>query len=299
MWLRNLTVFTSDTDFPWSAQELDGLLDQTRCPPIGQQVPSVDGFVAPLRDDSVMLYHAAGLFYCQYQETSRLLPAGVIKEELDERVAAIEASEGRRPGRKQKADLKDQITFELMPKAFTRSRRINVLIDTERKRILVDNAAANRVDQVISTLRKATGSLPVKRLEASLAPTEAMTRWLREPDQLPAGITLGDRCELKSVKEQGGGIKVTGMDLGLEQVLAHLDTGMIANRLNLCWRDLFEFDLDESLAIRRLKPLDLIREQIDNIDEQDEVAELQARITLQGQALRELIDQLTEQLGEA
>ena len=298
MWLRNLTIFQSDKPFPWSAAELNAMLEKARCPAIGQQTPSVDGFVTPLRDDDLMVHAVNGFLYCQYQETARLLPAGVIKEELDARVDAIEASEGRRPGRKQRADMKDQITFELLPKAFTRSRRIHVLIDTERNRILVDIAAANRADQVISVMRKAVDSLPVKRPEAKVAPTEVLTRWLTDPQQLPAGITLGDRCELKSPREGGGTIKASAMDLGREELLAHLRAGMLAVNLNLCWQDLLEFDLTEELQIKRLRPLDLIREQIDGIDAEDAVAELHARIALQGESLRALIDRLEEPFGE-
>ena len=51
-------------------------------------------------------------------------------------------------------------------------------------------------------------------------------------------------------------------------------------------------DLQQDLAIKRLKPLDLIQENIDNINAEDALEELMARLSLQGATLRAALDSL-------
>ncbi len=294
MWIKNLCVYQSAEPFTWSAAELEEYLAAAQCPKITQQTLSVEGFVPPLKDHAAMLHAEEGLIYCVYQETTRLLPGPVVKEELDERVQAIEAEQGRKPGRKERAELKDQITFELMPRAFTRSRRTTVLIDMRHHRVLIDSGSEARAEQAIAMLRKAVGSLPVKRPTANHSPATAMSQWLKEPAQLPAGFTLGDRCELKGTGDEGASVRFTAMDLSREEILKLLDTDMQAVKLNLCWNDEFEFDVTEDLQFKRIKPLDLVQENLDNLRDDDALAELMARLILQAGLLRSVLDRLFE-----
>ncbi|ASK36136.1 recombination-associated protein RdgC [Alloalcanivorax mobilis] len=291
MWIKNLTVFLSADPFAFTAAELEEKLDQAYCPPCGPQSLSSEGFVPPLKGEARMVIPAEGFLYFMYQEIVRLLPGPVIKEELDERVEALQDQEGRKIGRKERADLKDQITFELLPKAFTRSRRVPVLVDMERRRILVDCASESRAEQVVSALRKALGSLPVTRPSAPTATATAFNHWLQQPAGLPERFTLGDRCELKDGKGEGASVRFTAVDLSQEEILAHLES-MVAVRLNLCFNDELELDLLQDFSIKRIKPLDLIQENIDAIDAEDAMAELMARITVQGGTLRGALDTL-------
>ena len=139
MWIKNLTVFLGSETFDWSAAELEERLDAHRCPPCGRQSPSSEGFVPPLKNDERMVVAAGSYFYLVHQEIIRLLPGPVVKEELDARVEEIREREGRPVGRKERSELKDQITFELLPQAFTRSRRTGVLIDPQRRRVMVEH----------------------------------------------------------------------------------------------------------------------------------------------------------------
>lgn len=291
MWIKNLAVFLSKEPFAWSAAELDEKLDAAQCPPCSSQALSSEGFVPPLKGEARMVIACDDFLYCQHQEIVRLLPGAVIKEELDERVEALQDQENRKVGRKERADLKEQIVFELLPRAFTRSRRTPVLIDLARGRVLVDCASESRAEQVVSALRKALGSLPVTRPSAPTATTTAFNHWLREHAALPEGFTLGDRCELKDGKGEGASVRFTAVDLGQEEILAHLDS-MVAVRLNLVFRDELELDLQQDFAIKRIKPLDLIQENLDSIDAEDALAELMARISLQGCTLRGALDTL-------
>lgn len=297
MWIKNLIVFLADEPFSFSVAALEEKLDQHRCQPCGSQTMRTDGFVPPIKGHDAMAYEVDGFIVLTHQETTRLLPGPVIKEMLDERVEQIQAEEGRKVGRKEKVDLKEQIIFELMPRAFTRSRRTTLIIDKERQRLLVDSASANRAEEVVAALRKALGSLPVAYPAPSSAPHTSFSNWLRHSNLIPDGFSLGDRGDLKGTKDEGAAVKFTGVDLVQEENLAYLETGMVATRINLAWQDSLELDVNDKLEIKRIKALDLLQENIDALDADDAVAELQARISLQGSVLREALDGLLEYFG--
>lgn len=299
MWINNLTVFQATERLPWSVGELEAMLAKALCPACGAQSLSAEGFVPPVKGEAAMFHGVDDLLYCLHQETVRLLPAAVIKEEVDARAEQIETAQGRKVGRRERGELKDQVVFELLPKAFTRSRHTGVLIDLRHHRVLVDSAAEKRAEQVVTALRKAVDTLPVAPAASEAAPAVHMTEWLRTPAQLPAGLELGDRCELQSTGDEQASLRCTAVDLRSEEILAHLDAGMQVARLNLCWNDEIEFDLTEGLGIKRIRPLDQIRENLDAADTQDAVAELQARLSVQGGAIRALLKCLYDHFNVA
>ncbi len=292
MWIKNLIVFVGGDDFAISASSLDEALHDNHCQPCGSQSLRTEGFVPPVKGREEMVYQVDGFILFTYQETARLLPGPVVKEMLDEKVEQIQEEEGRKVGRKEKADLKEQIIFELIPRAFTRSRRTSVVVDTDRRRLMVDSASANRAEEVVACLRKALGSLPVAYPAPTCAPYTSFSNWLRDTKLLPEGFTLGDRCELKGTKDEGSALKFISVDLGQEEYLAHLETGMVATRVNLSFQDHLELDVNDRLEIKRIQPLDLLQENIDALDADDAVEELQARISLQGKVIRETLDSL-------
>lgn len=299
MWLRNLCVFLGTERFGWSAAELEQKLADALCPECGSQNTSVQGFVPPLKGESTMVHVVDGLAVCMHQQISRVLPAAVLAEEVEERVERIETAEGRKVSRREKADIKDEAHFELLPRAFTRSRRTLMLVDLRDHRVWVDSAAEKRAEEVVAALRTALGTLPVARPSAGVAPATEMSSWLEEPSRLPNGFECGDRCALESDDDNKSSVRITAMDLQRDEVRAHLASGMQVTRLNLAVDDALEFDLDENLDLKRLRPLDLIQDDLDAVDAADAVAELQARISLQGQVLRGLLDRLYTHFGVA
>ncbi|MES1933403.1 recombination associated protein [Salinisphaera shabanensis T35B1] len=297
MWIRNLCVFLGTENFPWSAAELDEKLADALCPECGDQATRVAGFVPPIKGEHAMIHAVDGLAICVHQEITRVLPNSVLAEEVDERVERIEASEGRKVSRREKADIKDEAHFELLPRAFTRSKRTPLIIDLRAHRVWVDASSEKRAEDVVARLREALGSLPVARPDARVRPTEEMSRWLEDVNALPNGFECGDRCVFETNDEVKSSVRVTAMDLQRDEVLAHLAAGMQVVKLNVAVDDAIEFDLDENLDLKRIRALDLIQDDLDSLDAGDAVAELTARVALQGEALRGVLDRLYTHFG--
>src|SRR5699024_5724080 len=297
MWLRNLTVFQADGALPQTVAELEAALAQAECPPCGKQTLRTAGFAPPLKQDSAMVQAVDGLVHARHREIVRLLPGPVVTEAVDARVDAIETEQERRVGRRERGEIKDQVIFELLPQAFTQSRYTAIVLDPPQQHVWVDSTSANRAEQVLTSLRDALGSLPVQPLDAGQDVAAQLTQWLRAPDTLPADLTLGDRCELRASDDSRAAMRCSAVDLHTDELRAHVDGGMQVKSLNLCWQDALEFDLDEQLTLKRLRPLDRINDDLEQLDADDAVAELQSRLALQGGVLRQLMQRLYPALG--
>ena len=292
MWIKNLQQFLLSSKWTLSAADLEDKLAEMPCRPCGPQELRTEGFGEPLKGFNRLVYSAEGLLLITWQEQARLLPGGVVNEMVAEKVDELEAVENRKLARREKNEIKEQIIFEALPRAFTRTRRINVVIDTKDGRVLVDSSSAKQAETVTELLRKALGSLPISRPQTKIAMPTLMTEWLQDPKKTPAGFGIGDRCELRDGNSDGPVVRGTGLNLFGDEVKSHLAAGMLLSKVNLSWQDQLEFDLTDDLSIKRIRPLEQLQEQMDDQDAEDAESALLADLTLQGMNLRKLLNEL-------
>src|SRR5690606_20440038 len=106
--------------------------------PCGSLDPMRYGFVPPMGNHGTDFVHATNgyIMFCAKKQ-EKLLPGGVIKEQLEGKVQAISEAESRPVGRKERDTLKDEIIFSLLPHAFTRSTLDYAYIATQDNLIVV------------------------------------------------------------------------------------------------------------------------------------------------------------------
>lgn len=262
MWFKNLNVFRLTETFEHDADALAEKLETSEFQPCaGQQAFSM-GWTAPLGKGAEQLVHSSNgfLMICLKKE-ERVLPTSVVNEMLQERIDEIEETEGRKLSKKAKTELKDNLIFELLPRAFTFSNKIYAYIDTQNGFVVVDSASTKKAEDLLTTLRRTLGGLPAIPLNTVEKPVLTMTQWLLHQNP-PAEITIEDECELRAPEEDGGIIRCKRHDLSLPEIKNHLDIGKQVIKLAMSWENRLAFILDENLAIKRLKFLDLIQEQV-------------------------------------
>lgn len=88
------------------------------------------------------------LFHIERHE--RVLPSAVINREAEVRFAAYEDQTGRKPGKKQRAIIKESVIEDLLPKAFIRVSHIAVTI--ARGLLIVWTSSIPKADEVVSLL---------------------------------------------------------------------------------------------------------------------------------------------------
>ncbi len=258
MWFRNLSLYRFTKPFELTPEELEEQLAARPSRPLGDLEPAFTGWTEPLGEEGAQLVHASGncMMVCARKE-EKILPAAAVRELLEERLAQIEEKEGRRPGAKARRELKENIIFEMMPRAFSKSSRQYAYIDHKHGWLVVDTASATRAEEVISLLRECLGSFPVVPLATEEAPVDAMTQWLKD-GAAPSKLEIGDECELRDLVEDGGIVRVRREDLFSDEIQAHVRAGKRVMKLALTWRERVSFVLDEHLILRRLRFEDVV-----------------------------------------
>jgi len=298
MWFRNARVFRFTKPFEITAEALEEKLQEDAFKPCGPQETSRQGWVPPMGKHSDLLVHSAGGYHLiALRKEEKLLPASVIKELVDEKAEMIEAEQHRKVRRKEKDELKEEVTLEMLPRAFSKNRRCYAYLAPADGVLIVDAGSSKQAEDLASTLRKSLGSLPVRPPAVEQAPAFTFTGWLNESIDLPASIELGTECELKDTSEDGGVVRCKGLDLQGDEIRSHLDAGMQVTKLSVTWDDNLSFVLDEELGIRRLKFGDTLQEKLDDVDADDATARFDAAFSLMTLELARLIPGLLEALG--
>jgi len=286
---KNARLFRLGSPWTLDATDLESALGGRRFRPCGPLETATLGWSAPLGEDTTALVHGAGdcLLMCARKQ-ERLLPAAAVAEAVDERVAEIEGGESRDVSRAERRRLKEQAMAEMLPRAFTRSRRTLLYVDAKAGWLVVDAGSDKQAEEVVSLLRETLGSLPAKPPVAQRPPAEVLTRWLLDGDA-PSDFVPGDACELRDPKE-GGVVRCSKHDLASEEILNHLRAGKQAVRLALDWHDSLSFVLDEDLSLKRLRVGDALLEEIE--EGEDPAARMDAELAILSLQLRELIARL-------
>ncbi|WP_406666375.1 recombination-associated protein RdgC [Gallaecimonas sp. GXIMD1310] len=295
MWFKNLLLYRLTKPLSLDASFPEQLAGQ-RFAPCGSQDVARYGFVSPLsrREDGELAHQADGNWLLCVRQEEKLLPAGVIKDALDEKVTDIEREQGRPVARKEKQAMKEEIVTSLLPRAFVKSRFTYAYISERLNMVIVDSSSASRAEEVLGLLRKAIGSLPVKPLATATPVAVSLTDWLKT--EAPAPFAVEDEAEFKSLLEEGGVIRTKKQALNNEEIATLLDQRLVA-KLALSWPDMASFMLDEELAIKRLKFADVLREENDDIDGADKAARLDADFVLMSRTLEKLLPELLQALG--
>jgi recombination associated protein RdgC len=296
MWFRNLRIYRLTQPFVVSPEELHAALEPHAFRPCGGLEAFRIGWESPLGSEGAALVHAAGgrLMLCVRRE-DKVLPAAVIRERLEERVAEIRAREGHPPGRRAKAALRDELVQDLLPRAFARSVRIYAYIDPRNGWILVDSGTARRAEEVLTLLRESLGSLPVRPLEARESQAAVMTGWLLGQAD-PAPFALGDECELRDPSSEGAVARCRRQELDAEEIRAHLEAGKQVRRLAVSWNDRLTCRLDEDLSVKRLRFSDVLLEEAAEVGE-DAAVRFDADFALMALELEHFIPSLLDAFG--
>jgi recombination associated protein RdgC len=119
----------------------------------------------------------------------RVLPSAVVKRRTDERAAQIEKATGRKPGKKQAKELKEEVVLELLPQAFTKQAAIKVWLNPKDRLLMIDASSPAKADDVVTHLVKAIDGIALTPLNTAQSPAAAMSEWLTTGEP-PAGFSV-------------------------------------------------------------------------------------------------------------
>ena len=297
MWFKNLRIYRLTDSVNHTPEELNEALAKFEFKPCGNLDPVKYGWTPPLgRDGSEYVHAANGYIMICAKRQEKVLPGSIVKEELDEKVAALSADEARFVGRAEKQNLKEEIIFSLMPRAFVKSSYDFAYIDTKNQLIVVNTSSANRAEELLSALREALGSLKAVPLTPLKAPRDVLTDWLTGGGDIPDDIEVGEECELTSLDE-GRSVKFKHQDLWIDEVGRHIGSGLQVAKLAVTWKDAIECLVDDQFCFKRIKYGNEITEQAADHDHGTEVDQFDIEFSIMTLELSAFISAMSDAFG--
>jgi DNA recombination-dependent growth factor C len=291
--LRNLQIYRLPCNYSLTAEALiEAITAQAFAPCTSHQAMS-QGWVPP-RENGPLVHVVNGQMILRLQTQTKVLPGAVINAEVKKRAAVMEKAQNFAPGKKALKELKENVTDELMAKAFPKDSQTWVWIDRKNGWLVVDAASASKADDVIKLLLKAVDRMPLESLRVQRSPVAAMTDWLNT-DEAPAGFTLDTDATLRATGESKASITYKRHTLETDEMQRHIAAGKQCVRLAMTWESKISFVLTESLAIKSVKLLDVMTESDVSPRNEDERFDNNAML-ITGE-LAKLMAELVEELG--
>ncbi|GAA0683763.1 recombination-associated protein RdgC [Marinobacterium maritimum] len=297
LWFRNLIFYRFEPPAGLTQEHLEQALAEHPFTPCGSQELSRSGWSQPINEaEEMLVFSSNGFLLINLMQEERILPASVVREQLDAKVALIEAEQSRKVYRKEKLQLKDEVVLDLLPRSFTRRRRTEAILMPQQGWILVNASSHKRAEDLLNQLREALGSLVVKLPQTRVSADKVMTSWL-QGESMPQGWALEDECELRDPMTEGSKISAKGQDLLCDEISAHLEAGMLVKRLALEWQQQIRFVLHEDLSLHRVRLSDEYREQLDAETPEDVLAARDTELARMGLEYARLLPEVLEAFG--
>lgn len=299
-WFRNLIAYRLAGEHSLTAEKIAAALAVKKFIPAGQADIFSAGWVAPIKsrpDD--FAFASGGAVLATLQIESKLLPAGVINAEADRRAEKIEKDENRKVGRGELRHIKEQVTAEFLPKAFTTTARQRVIIDLQSQMVLVEASSAAKAEFLLSLLRETLGELPTRLLQTKFSPEAAMSNWLGNGS--PENFTIDAETAFENAAGSAKGkVQLANVDLTSDLVRQYfIQSGMVARKLAMSWADKVGGTITEKLEFKKLTMLDILGEKAQEIDRsmEDLDALVEANFLLLVGTLREYLPAVFAAMG--
>jgi recombination associated protein RdgC len=258
-WFRHLQVYRLPAQWAMTAEQLAAALAPHEITPAGSNELLRQGWGKP-RPNGGLVHVVNRQYLLRLSSERKLLPAKVINQVAKQRAIALEAAQGFTPGKKAMKELKERVADELMPRAFPVIDHTPIWIDPVNGWLVVDAGRPAKADEVIKLLLKAVDRMPLESLRVQRSPLAVMTSWL-EDDEAPDGFAVDMDTELRAAGESKAAVRYVKHSLEPDEVRRHIKAGKQCKRLALTWNGKISFVLTDALAIKNVKPLDVLNEQ--------------------------------------
>jgi len=294
---KNLTLFRLQPGWAPTLDAMESALDAGRFVPCGATQDKSIGWVEPRGQGHGPLVESVnGQRILRLQIETKGVPGSVVRKKAQEAADHIEATTGRKPGKKETKALREDALLSLLPQAFERQSHVWVWIDPENGWLVTDASSQGKNDEVVTALVRAFDGLAMALLNTAMTPQTAMTQWLmaESPDEWPAGLAVERECELKSHDEEKSVVRFTRHHLLIDEVRKHISEGKLPTRLAMSWEGRVGFVMTESMQLKKIGFLEGVFDDRTSAEAEDA---FDTDVALSTGELRQLIPTVIEALG--
>jgi recombination associated protein RdgC len=293
---KNVMMYRMVSAWEQTVAKLEAALEENRFVECGASQEKSVGWVAPRGEDHGPLVEViAGQWIMKLMVEVKVIPGTVVKRKAEEQLQHIEATTGRKPGKKEAREIREDARLSLLPLAFTKQSTVLVWIDPQAQYLVLSAGSQGRADEVMTCLIKAIDGLAVQLINTQMSPAAAMSIWL-STKEAPQSFSVDRECELKAADESKAVVRYTRHALDTDEVSQHIAAGKVPTRLALTWNNHVSFVLTEALQLKKVAVLDVVLEGAGAAgDGKDDGFDTDVAIST-GE-LRKLIPDLLEALG--
>lgn len=296
MWFKQVQLFQMGKLSSYHYDDLHEKLNALKFSPCLPSHPYSIGWVSPVDEEGAPLLRMFnGYIMLCLQVEEKILPANVIRQELNELVKQIEASENRKLRAKEKFALKDEVIATLLPRAFSKFTRIYGYIDQKNNWLVLGTTNTKAIDHFLSLVRKSLTDDVQQVANANIA--DLLTVWLKQQNY-PSILSVEKSCVLQDPKQENRIIRCQQQDLFSNPIQALIKDGCEVVQLALCWQDRVNFALLDDLSIRSIQFQDEIVAQAKEMEAETKQQQFDADFLIMTETMSTMLTELLAALKQ-
>lgn len=289
MWFKQIQLFNIKPikEAPDALLEKINDLSFIPCFP---STPSSIGWVSPIdQDESPLIRTINGNIMLCMQIEEKILPATVIKQELEAKIKKLESMDDRKVRSKEKATLKDEMIVTLLPKAFSKLSRVYGYIDNKNNWLVLNTTNKKVTEQFISLFKKSISDdiepIDIKEFKSSMTP------WVKF-EQYPSDFGIENACILQDPEHASRIIRCQQQNLFAKPIQDLLKEGCEVIQLSLSWQDKINFVLTSEFILKSISVVDEIHEQVKEMDPETDEQRFDADFYIMAELFSLLLNEL-------
>ena len=242
--------------WPTSAAQWEEAIAREPFAPCGATQQKSAGWVPPRGEAHGALVETVdGQWVARFAIETKAVPGDAVRRKVEDAALQIEQTTGRKPGKKELRDLRDDALIALLPQAFPRRTQVTVWIEPNQRWLVLDAGAQGKADEIITSLVRVAGQgFGVALLHTATSPQAAMAAWLAdaEADALPHAFNIERECELKGSGDEPAVVRFSRHPLQTDEVRQHIAEGKLPTKLALGWAGRVGFVLTQALQLKKI-----------------------------------------------
>ncbi len=291
MWFNNALIYRCTSAIPLNADLESEQLKP--CPPHARFIYGWQSF-----SSSLFVHEISGATLFSLGKEERILPKNVIARMLNEQIESLEIQRGYPVKRAERAQLAEELEFQLLPKAFCIQKHLPAFLDHATQRLIINTSSTTQAAQLLALLRKSVANICIEPYSTTPSIQSTLTNWVSQPESLPEGFDLGSSCVLISPEDEKKRFQCKGYELPADEINQLISQGLQVLEVDLIWQDRIAFTLTHALTFKRVRPLEYVIDAFQEIrDLEEDEAQQDASLLLLSGEWRNLLDELDKALS--
>lgn len=289
MWFKQIQLFQLKPT-TYNIETLTKQIEELSFIPCFPSTPSSIGWVSPIDEDNAPIIRSMnGYIMLCMQVEEKILPATVIRQELDAKVKRMETLDSRKIRSKEKQSLKDEVIATLLPRAFSKLTKIYGYIDTKNHWLVLNTVSTKMAEQFISLFKKSIAE-EIQPYDIQVF-TDTLTSWVKT-QQYPTEFAIENACILQDPAHETRMIRCSHQDLFAQPIQALLNDGCEVIQLALSWQDRINFVLNKLFIIRSISFQDEIHEQVKEMEPETKLQRFDADFYIMTELFHLMLNEL-------